>query len=99
MKSAPHMVELVRHESIVYVDLLRCALEHAGLHTYTREETLSGLKLALPVMPTALPGSQFALLVPGDEVARARDVITELPCDPQTFCDTLPWMHLPKVPK
>lgn len=99
MNAAPQLVELARHESIVYVDLLRCALERADMHTYTREETFAGLKLALPVMPTGLPGSQFVLLVPSDEVTRARKVIAELPFDPQTFCDALPWMHLPKVPK
>jgi hypothetical protein len=99
MHSAPHPVELVRHENIVYVDLLRGALESAGLHPFTREETFAGLKLALPVMPTAQPGIQFVLLVPSDEVTRAREVIAQLPFDTQTFCDARPWMHLPTVPK
>ena len=97
--TAPQLVELVRHESIVFVDLLRGALESAGLHPFTREETFAGLKLALPVMPTAQPGIQFVLLVPSDEVTRARGVIAELPFDEQAFCAALPWMHLLKVPK
>jgi len=99
MRTTPQIVELARHENIVYVDLLRCALERAGLHTYTREETFAGVTPALPLMPTALPDIQFVLLVPNAEVPHARKVIAGLPCDPQAFCDALPWMHLPKVPK
>jgi len=99
MKTALQLVELARHESIVYVDLLRCALKRAGLHTSTREETFAGVKLAFPLMPATLPGIQFVLLVPGAEAPRARKVIAGLPCDPQAFCDALPWMHRPGIPK
>ncbi len=84
---------------MVFVDLVKGALEDAGIHTYIREETVTGLKLALSVMPTGEPGLQFVLFVPNDELFRAVDVMKGIPFDEHGFRDVIPWMHKASDPR
>ncbi len=60
-------------------DMAVGALEEAGIAHQVRAETLTGLRLAMPVMPTLGPGNFFTLLVPASAESEARLVLSEIP--------------------
>jgi hypothetical protein len=61
------------------IDMAVEILKRYGIPYQTRVETSTGLKLALPVMPTPEPGSFFSVLVQGKAVEQAQQVLSALP--------------------
>jgi hypothetical protein len=97
--SVPHMVEVLRHENGVFAQMAMCALEEADVHAYMRQETVTGIKVALDVMPASFPGLQFAIFVPNTEVGHAKDIVAGMPIDEESSRNALTWMHEECDPK
>ena len=66
------------------IDMAVEALKQAGIPYQTQEETATGLRLAMPVMPTPGPGTFFSVLVPGGAVAQAQQALSAMPFEIKT---------------
>ncbi len=73
------------------------ALKEAGVPFFTREETSSGLRLAMPATPATGPGISWALLVPQPAVHDAQKILSELPFEVSTVAGVWDFQPSPKV--
>lgn len=67
----------------LYFDWARAALEDACIPYFAREYNAAGLRLALPVFPTAGPGVSWTIWVPDNIAPAAVEQIEALPFDKQ----------------
>ena len=84
---APELTKQVvvfRTGHLIYFDWACDALKEAGVPFFGREETSSGLRLAMPVAPSTEPGICWALLVPEPAVPDARRILSQLPFEIRT---------------
>jgi hypothetical protein len=77
-------VVVLRTGQLWQMDMAEEALKQAGIAYFRQEETSSGLRLAMPLMPSAGPGMSFALLVPETAVAKALEVLSAMPFEIKT---------------
>ena len=74
-------------------DLVAGALEGQGIPYYRRMEALGGPEFAMPYAPSNGPGTSWAVHVPRQAVAEAREVIRALPVTHQVAPG--PWAFRP----
>ena len=78
---------------IIQFDMAVDALKRARLPFQTQEETGTGMKLSMPVVPTPGPGTFWSILVPEQALPDARQVLSDLPFPITT--NPGPWDFLP----
>jgi hypothetical protein len=61
------------------IDMAVDTLKQSGIPYQTREETSTGLKLAMPVMRAPGPGTFFSVLVPAKAMPQAQRALAALP--------------------
>ena len=59
-------------------------LKEAGIPHFMREETSTGLSLAMSAAPTPGPGTCWSLLVPEGYISKAQDILSQLPFEIKT---------------
>jgi hypothetical protein len=69
------------------IDMAVDALKRAEIPHMAEEETVSGLRLAMPLMPAAAPGVFWTIRVPASQVDNAKQVLSELPFEIKTNPD------------
>ncbi len=79
MTKMAELVQLLRTGHLYQADMVSLALKEAGVPHFLREETCSGLSLAMPISPSMGPGIWFVLLVPTDCKEDAQEIISHLP--------------------
>ena len=74
-------VVVYRTRLLLEIDVVADAMSRAQMPYFRRIETVGGLAATIPASPPPglLPGSFFAIAVPGEWVARARRFIATLP--------------------
>ena len=78
---------------IIQFDMAVDALKQARVPFQTQEETGTGMKLSMPVVPTPGPGTFWSILVPEKVMPDARQVLSDLPFPITT--NPGPWDFLP----
>jgi len=68
-------------------DMADLALTAASIPHFLREETSSGLRLAMPLSPTMGPGNWWVILVPKEHANDALKVLNTLPFEITTNPD------------
>jgi hypothetical protein len=81
------------------IDMAIDALKRAAVPHMAEEETASGLRLAMPVMPAQAPGVFWTVRVPASQVEKARQVLSELPFEIKTSPDAWDFKPEPEVKK
>jgi hypothetical protein len=76
-------VTVLKTGRLYEADMLADALTSAGIPYFRREENFAGLQLAMPAMPSPGPGTFFCVIVPEAAAPDAREVLAELPIDPE----------------
>ena len=71
----------MRTGQLYQIDMADQALNTAQIPHFLREETSSGMRIAMPVSPSMGPGNWFVLLVPEEYADVARKVLSELPLE------------------
>jgi len=82
-------VVVLRTGQVWQFDMAVDALKAAGIPHMAEEETVGGLRLAMPVAPAPGPGVFWSLRVPAAEEEKAKRVLSELPFEIKT--DPGPW--------
>ena len=77
-------IVVFRTGHLIYFEWACNALREAGIPFFTQEENAGGLRLAMPVAPSAQPGISWAVLVPEPAVPDAQEVLAGLPFDVRT---------------
>jgi hypothetical protein len=77
-------IVVLRTGHLVYFEWAYNALKEAGIPFFTQEENAGGLRLAMPVAPSAQSGISWAVLVPEPAVPDAQEVLADLPFDIRT---------------
>ncbi len=72
-------VVLLRTGRLLEADLAASTLEEAGIPHYRREEDSSGVSLAMPLSPSAGPGTWWVIHVPEARAEEARSILEQLP--------------------
>ena len=72
-------VVVFRTGQLFQVDWVSNSLKEAGIPYFTREETVSGLRLAMPAAPATGPGVWWSVLVPVQLADKAKEVLSALP--------------------
>jgi hypothetical protein len=70
---------LLRTGKLYQLDAADLALKDAGLPHNLQEESVSGLRAAMPIDPSPAPGTWWTILVPADRFDEASEVISSLP--------------------
>jgi len=70
---------LLRTGKLYQLDAADLALRDAGLPHYLQEESVSGMRTAMPVDPSPAPGTWWTILIPADRFDEASRVISDLP--------------------
>jgi hypothetical protein len=86
-----------RTGSLVQLDMVTGELTTAGIPHFTREETSSGLRMAMPAAPSVGPGTWWTVIVPGKAAEDAHAVIATLPFDAKTNPDVWDFQPTQKV--
>ena len=81
------LFEVLRTGQLYQADMADLALREKGIPHFLRQETLAGLRLAMPVLPTMCPGTWWTIQVPKECLAEATDAIAELPFTTSRFPD------------
>lgn len=92
-----NFVTVLRTGHLVQFDWAANALEEAGIPFQRRQETSSGLSLAMPVVPATGPGQWWSLLVPETHVDQAREILAALPIEQTTRPDYWSFQPTPAV--
>ena len=72
-------IQIMKTGHIYKLDMAAAALKEGGIPHFLRQESASGLRLAMPVCPTMGPGIWWAILVPSDHLDAARKILAEMP--------------------
>ena len=94
--SASNHVVVFRTGQLIEIDMTVAALQDAGVPHFTREETSSGLRLAMPVAPATYPGVWWSLVVPREREEEAREILLHFPFAEKTDPDV--WDFKPREP-
>ena len=73
------MLQIFRTGQLYKVEMADSALNEAQVPHFLREETSSGLRVAMPVAPSMGPGTWWVILVPEECADEARKILSELP--------------------
>ena len=91
------MIQIMRTGHLYQLDMAAAALKESSVPHFTREETSSGLRLAMPAAPSMFPGTWWAILVPEECADQARQVLSELPFEttinPEVWDSEMPPRH------
>jgi hypothetical protein len=68
-------------------DMAANALSEHGIPYFKQEESVSGLKLAMPFQPSMGPGTYFNIMVPDQFIEEAKSILENLPIDLTTNPD------------
>jgi len=77
----------MRTGQLYKLDMAEAALKDARVPHFTREETVSGMRVAMPAAPSMGPGIWWAILVPEERAEDARNILSELPFEITTTPD------------
>jgi len=77
----------MRTGQLYRLDMADAALIEANVPHFTREESVSGLREAMPAAPSMAPGTWWAILVPEESAAEAREILSALPFEITTNPD------------
>ncbi|MGA3243997.1 MAG: hypothetical protein ABSE41_05220 [Bacteroidota bacterium] len=86
-------VVLFRTGKLWEFDLARDSLKRHNIPFFFREESLSGVRMALPAMPTPGPGLFWTLIVPESQFHRAKECLQACRLDVEK--DPLVWDFAP----
>jgi hypothetical protein len=92
-------VAVLRTGRVWQLDMAVEALTTAHVAHYAQEETATGLRLAMPVLPGPGPGVFWALYVPETQVERAKRVLAGLPFKVKTNPGAWDFHPPPRVKK
>jgi hypothetical protein len=92
-------VVILRTGQVWQLDMAVDALKRAGVPHMVEEERASGLRLAMPVAPAPGPGVCWTLRVPGVQLEKAKQVLSELPFEIKTNPDAWDFNPDPEVKK
>jgi hypothetical protein len=81
------LIQIMRTGHLYKLDMADAALKEAQVPHFTREDTASGMRVAMPAAPSMGPGVWWAILVPEDCADDARKILSELPFDVTTNPD------------
>src|SRR5947209_2611185 len=81
------MIQVMRTGQLYKVDMADAALKEAQVPHFLREETASGMRVAMPAAPSMGPGIWWAILVPQERADEARNILSELPFEITTTPD------------
>ncbi len=70
---------LLRTGRLFEADLAASTLEEAGIPHYRQEEDSSGVSFAMPLAPSAGPGTWWVIHVPEARAEEARSILEQLP--------------------
>ena len=88
------LIQIMRTGQLYKLDMADAALKDAQVPHFTREETASGMRVAMPAAPSMGPGIWWAILVPEERAEEARSILSELPFEITTAPDV--WDCLPE---
>ena len=88
------LIQVMRTGQLYKLDMADAALRDARVPHFTREETASGLRVAMPAAPSMGPGTWWAILVPEECAEDARHILSDLPFVITTTPDV--WECLPE---
>lgn len=78
-EAAGRSVVVLRTGRLLEADLAASTLEEAGIPHYRQEEDSSGLSFAMPLAPSAGPGTWWTLHVPESRAEEAESILEQLP--------------------
>ena len=81
------VIAVMRTGHLYKVDMADSLLNEAKIPHYLREESVSGLRVAMPAAPSMGPGNFFVVLVPKEAAEEACAVLGELPFEVTTTPD------------
>jgi hypothetical protein len=81
------LIQIMRTGQLYKLDMADAVLKEAQLPHFTREESVSGMREAMPVAPSMAPGVWWAILVPEECAEDARHILSELPFEITTNPD------------
>ena len=81
------LIQIMRTGRLYKLDMADAALKEAQVPHFTREETVSGMRGAMPAAPSMAPGVWWAILVPEECAEHARNLLSELPFEITTTPD------------
>ena len=90
---------LLRTGKLYQLGAADLALRNAGLPYNLQEESVSGIRTAMPVDPSPAPGTWWTIIVPSDRFEEASEVISGLPYDFTTAPDVWDCSHSPRAKK
>jgi hypothetical protein len=90
------LIQIMRTGQLYKLDMADAALEEAQVPHFTREETTSGMRVAMPAAPSMAPGVWWAIVVPEECAEQARHILSELPFEITTRPDV--WDSQPAGP-
>ena len=90
-----NVVQVLRTGRLYVLDMADPALKEAGIPHFMREEGASGMRVAMPVLPSEGPGVWWTILVAEEEFNEAKEVIDSLPFETSNNPD--PWEFCPSV--
>ena len=91
------LIQVMRTGQLYKLDMADAALREAQVPHFTREETSSGMRVAMPVAPSMGPGTWWAILVPEEHAEDARSILSELPFEITTTPEV--WDCMPEKRK
>ena len=74
-----NMISVMRTGHLYKADMADELLKDARVPHHLREESASGMRVAMPAAPSMGPGVWWAVLVPEERAEEARLVLSELP--------------------
>ena len=74
-----NVISVMRTGHLYKADMADALLKDARVPHYLREESVSGMRVAMPAAPSIGPGVWWAVLVPEERAEEARLVLSELP--------------------
>ena len=90
------LIQIMRTGHLYKLDMADAALKEAQVPHFTREETVTGMRVAMPAAPSMAPGVWWAILVPEECADDARKILSELPFEITTTPDV--WDSQPAGP-
>jgi hypothetical protein len=79
METESEKVTILRTGKLFAFDMAVDLLKRECIPHFTHEETIGGLKVALPASPSSGPGVCFVIIVPGHYRDKAKEVLSTLP--------------------
>jgi hypothetical protein len=93
MEEKNNFVVIFRTGKPYEFEMAKNALEQNNIPYNTQYNSISGIRLATPLVRTPGPGTFWAVLVPNNRIEDAREILSELPFELEISSD--PWHFEP----